>query len=123
MKPALAPEVEAQRTQGPPGGGCYGAFALTHPDTGRALYVIASDGRDWEAEGLPGTPWEHVSISARYGCPTWVEMCWVKGLFWEPGEWVVQFHPAEADYVNKHPNCLHLWAPFEPFPVPPRACV
>ena len=25
----------------------------------------------------------------------------------------VQVLPREADYVNIHPNCLHLWAPAE----------
>jgi len=51
-------------------------------------------------------------------------MCWVKSLFWGPDEWVVQFHPAEADYVNRHPNCLHLFRPVGvSFPVPPKECV
>lgn len=123
MRTALAPEVEAARVAGEPNAGPYGAFSLLHPVTGRRLNVIASDARDWAAEGLPGGPWEHVSVSARLGVPTWAEMCWVKSLFWEPHEWCVQFHPADADHINVHPNCLHLWRPSEPFPVPPRECV
>ena len=22
-----------------------------------------------------------------------------------------QFHPPRSEYVNNHPNCLHLWKP------------
>ena len=36
-------------------------------------------------------------------------MCQIKDMFWGPEDCVVQFHPPEADYVNNHPNCLHLW--------------
>lgn len=115
--------VERGRRGGEPGQP-FGAFEVVHPDTGRTLFVVASDGLDWAAAGLPGEPWEHVSVSARYGVPQWAEMCWVKSLFWGPGEWVVQFHPAAADYVNVHPNVLHLWRPkVTPFPVPPKECV
>ena len=33
----------------------------------------------------------------------------VKDIFWNKDEVVIQIHPAEADYVNNVPNCLHLW--------------
>jgi hypothetical protein len=61
VKTILAPEVEAGRIAGDPGGGPYGAFRLVNPETGRTLQVIVSDGRDWSESGLPGPPWEHVS--------------------------------------------------------------
>lgn len=57
-----------------------------------------------ESEG-----WEHVSVSVPDRCPTWDEMCRVKGLFWREDETVIQFHPPKAQYVNQHPHCLHLW--------------
>ena len=56
--------------------------------------------------------WDHVSVSYASGlkrCPTWDEMCFIKDLFFEKDECVVQFHPAEKDYVNNHEYCLHLW--------------
>lgn len=134
MKKTLAPEIERGRAPngGIPNDGPFGAFKLTHPDTGRALYVIASDGRYEAATRRPPDDpifrWEHVSVSVGgvtpNVCPTWAEMCWVKDQFWEPSEWVVQFHPAAADHVNVHPGVLHLWRPkVDALPVPPKETV
>lgn len=53
--------------------------------------------------------WEHVSASLTTRCPTWVEMCFIKNLFWEDTETVLQFHPRTVDYINVHPFTLHLW--------------
>lgn len=72
------------------------------------LRVIASDGTGAES---PDEAWEHVSVTLPNRCPTWEEMCFVKHLFWPRDQACVQFHPAEADYVNNHPFCLHLWRP------------
>ncbi len=78
-----------------------GAF-LFRTQPGRAeLFAVASDGMGWE----------HVSVSARVRCPTWEEMCWIKGIFWGQEDCVIQFHPPSSQYVNVHPNCLHLWRP------------
>lgn len=102
-------------------GDAYGSFLLpSHKTPGRrALGIIACDGLD--------TGWEHVSVSvivAKSQTPTWDEMCFVKDLFWEESEWVVQFHPAKADYVNHHPGVLHLWKPVAAsMPTPPKICV
>lgn len=53
--------------------------------------------------------WEHVSVSIVDRCPSWDDMCFVKSLFWEDDETVIQFHPEKKSYVNNHPFCLHLW--------------
>ena len=66
-----------------------------------ALFTIASDGEGWE----------HVSVSTPERCPTWNEMCFVKSLFWDNEDCVIQFHPPRSDYVNMHKFCLHLWRP------------
>jgi len=66
-----------------------------------------------------GSGWEHVSITIGQErpqknatrSPTWEEMCWVKDLFWNPEECVIQFHPPASEYVSCHPHCLHLWKP------------
>lgn len=71
---------------------------------GVKIRIIASTAEFPEAQG-----WEHVSVSLADRCPTWEEMCFVKSLFWEDEECVVQFHPPKSDYVNCHPHCLHLW--------------
>lgn len=79
------------------------------------FFIIASSGMGWE----------HVSVSLRNTkegterCPTWNEMCHIKDLFWDKEDCIVQYHPAEKDYVNNHPYCLHLWRPTDQIlPVP-----
>lgn len=81
-----------------------GAFVF-HLKIGRKdplrFFVIASSGMGWE----------HVSVSTRIRVPTWAEMCFLKGVFWDPEDCVIQFHPPASEYVNYHPGCLHLWRP------------
>lgn len=38
-------------------------------------------------------------------------MCFVKDLFWDGEDAVMQLHPPKSNYVNNHPHCLHLWRP------------
>lgn len=85
-----------------PGSGPFGAFLIA--DGSDSIRMIASG-----ADEL--IPWEHVSVSLQFRCPRWDEMCLVKGLFWEPEDTVIQFHPAASRYVNEHKFCLHLWRP------------
>lgn len=67
-----------------------------------------------------GLDWEHVSVSWPSRTPTWKEMCAVKRHFWLSNEVVVQYHPAEGEYINCHPYCLHLWRPTTGnLPMPP----
>lgn len=66
------------------------------------------------------TEWEHVSISMADRCPTWEEMCYIKDLFWEPEETVVQYHPPKSEYVNMAKYCLHLWHFKGEMPSPPK---
>lgn len=87
-----------------------GAFMIPGRTPKDQLFVIASDGAGWE----------HVSVSKRYSCPTWDEMCVIKALFWDdPEDYAIQFHPPRSEYVNNHPYCLHLWRPVDqPVPLP-----
>jgi len=57
------------------------------------------------------TGWEHVTVEADHGTPTWDEMCFVKSLFWKEEECAVEYHPPLSQYVKVSPNCLHLWRP------------
>ena len=60
------------------------------------MKVIASDGMGWE----------HVSVSKQYECPTWDEMCKVKGLFWDhPEDWAGPVSPA-AEPIREQPPLL-----------------
>ena len=91
-----------------------GLFLIRLPGSGLVYNVIA--GR--------GVGWEHVSVSLSYRCPTWDEMAAIKRYFWDDSETVVQYHPAESDYVNVHPYCLHMWRPIDAvLPMPPKECV
>lgn len=65
--------------------------------------------------------WDHVSVSLSDRCPTWDEMTYVKQLFWDDEDCVVQYHPPKSRYVNNYANCLHLWKSQQvPFPGPPE---
>jgi hypothetical protein len=104
--------------------GANGAFYILCRETGAQLAVIASDGTVWEECGLPLPKWEHVSVSLASRTPTWVEMQFVKRIFWRDDECVVQFHPTSDRYVNVHPYCLHMWKPIGvEMPVPPVEAV
>lgn len=93
--------------------GCNGLF-MVKLARNQTLKVIASDGAGWE----------HVSVSRQDRCPVWDEMCAVKELFWDAEDYVVQYHPAAKDYINDHPNCLHLFRPVgQVLPVPPTFLV
>lgn len=76
-----------------------GSFLI--PFESYELYVIGSDGMEWE----------HVSVSLRNRTPNWREMCFIKDLFWDEEDCIVQYHPAKSQYVNNHEHTLHLWKP------------
>lgn len=125
MKKSLPEKLEAGRVRSgefasDPSWGAYGQFFVMGP-CGMALCIVASgaDADDKMSEG-----WEHVSVSTRSRPPNWQEMCFVKELFWDPTECVVQFHPPRSEYVNNHPYCLHLWRQTKAaFPLPPSILV
>ena len=79
--------------------GCNGAFTLRSPVDHKPLMVVASDGGGWD----------HVSVSRKDRCPTWQEMEYVRDLFFQPDETVVQFSPPRDERINVHENCLHMW--------------
>lgn len=99
-------------------GSDYGAFVVIGPQ-GEKLRIIASPGD----ESL-GISWEHVSVSTSHRCPTWGEMCFVKDLFWDEEEPVMQLHPPRSTWINNHDYCLHLWRPRDAeIPLPPSIAV
>jgi hypothetical protein len=58
--------------------------------------------------------WLHVSCSHKARVPLWGEISEVKRLFVGEQRWACQLHPPQAQYVNIHDRCLHLFAPFSP---------
>ena len=106
MRPCPNPKVEKYRERGNHGMGTNsswgnnGVFKIPAP-SGFILTCIVSDGGGWE----------HISVEAPGRCPTWDEMDWIKRLFWDDGEIVVQYHVSDRRKVNAHPYTLHLWRP------------
>jgi hypothetical protein len=114
----FSPEVEKYRfhngTYGSKAGDDFGAFCIPG-SCGRDLMVIASSGD----ESL-GVDWEHVSVSLKNRCPNWLEMCYIKSLFWDDEETVMQLHPPKSKWINNHAYCLHMWRPKKAeIPLPP----
>lgn len=102
MKTQLSEYVEKHRIRTGPFGsdesyGNNGQFLFKRKN--KKLFVQVSDGAGWD----------HVSVSLKHRCPTWDEMCWIKDLFFDDEETVVQFHPRKSDYINNNPYTLHLW--------------
>lgn len=132
MKPSFA-HLEKYRYQAKiplqsPRGARYGCFWI-RSGRGEVIRIVAHDGTRCEGnEEDEILGWEHVSVSVLglFGVriPTWEEMCFVKELFWDGDECVVQFHPPKAEYVNFHPHTLHLWKYIHAeFPRPPSILV
>lgn len=91
-----------------------GVFGISHVQGN--LFAIASDGEGWE----------HVSVTRcdPKKIPTWKQMCFVKDLFWDDDDCVIQYHPPKKQYINNHPGCLHLWRQINiQFPQPPSILV
>jgi len=96
----------------------YGAFRIP-VSTGREVMVIASSGDE-----TLGIEWEHVSVSLPNRCPNWPEMCFIKSLFWDDEETVMQLHPPKSQWINNHSFCLHMWRPLkQEIPLPPSDTV
>jgi hypothetical protein len=91
-----------------------GAFRVPLPLKNISTVVIASIGMGWD----------HVSVSLADRCPTWNEMEYIKRMFFNPLETVMQLHVPASDHINYHPYCLHLWRPLEAIiPRPPASLV
>lgn len=53
--------------------------------------------------------WLHLSISHAKRLPTWHDLREAKDIFIGKDRVALQILPREAEYVNRHPNVLHLW--------------
>lgn len=91
-------------------------YRVEHPVAGwgdehNGAFILKLEGSrlDFKVIASNGGYWEHVSVSTNERVPKWAEMCQIKELFFEDEETVIQFHPPKSQYINRHPNCLHLW--------------
>lgn len=84
-----------------------GCFLIPKQNTRKPkFFVVATTAEEKLAVG-----WEHVSVTVidEKRCPTWEEMCYIKSLFWDDEDCVVQYHPRKSQHVSMHPFALHLW--------------
>ncbi len=103
-------------TFGTAGDSTCGAFTVPYPKTGVRIFVIASSGHGWD----------HVSVSLPNRCPNWLEMDYVKRMFFRDDETAMQLHVPPGDHIDMHPYCLHIWAPHPEtgaIPMPPSFMV
>ncbi len=83
------------------------------------LILVASWIMRWDHASVHTTL--HGSIQPQNRTPTWDEMNFIKDLLWHPDECAVQYHPPKADYVDDHPNTLHIWkSQNKAMPRPPK---
>jgi hypothetical protein len=82
--------------------GFNGAFMFKWVGEPKEIFCIASDGMGWK----------HVSVSfweTNTSTPSWEVMCFIKDIFWDEHDAVIQIHPSKSDYINIHGGCLHLF--------------
>ena len=56
-----------------------------------------------------GLEWLHVSFSRARKMPTYTDLQLVKRNFIGADKKAIMIFPEQENYVNLHPNCLHLW--------------
>lgn len=90
------------------------------------LFIIESIEPNWKLACIASDQekWEHVSVhsfnNSKKRIPNWKEMCFVKMIFWEDEDLVIQYHPKKSEYINTHEYVLHLWRPIDLIiPTPP----
>lgn len=64
-----------------------------------ATAAIMQDGREWL----------HVSLSRKSRIPSYDDLQLVKREFIGNDKKAIMVFPEQENYVNIHPNCLHLW--------------
>lgn len=104
-----------------------GKLGSTKEIGNNGCFHLEVEGRLYKIIASQDLGWEHVSASPivalgrKQAPPIWSVMCEIKNRFWSKADVVLQYHPAEKDYVNCHPFTLHLWRPMEEkIPTPPN---
>ena len=94
-------------------------YPMTKEGSKNGFFHIKAKGNRYTVLISHGGGLDHVSVSLdKNRIPTWEEMCWIKDLFFDEDETVIQFHPKKEDYVNFSKKTLHLWRYQGEFPLP-----
>ncbi len=100
-----------------------GDYGSDRSDGNNGLFALKNDKRKLACLISDGMGWEHVSVSSNR-IPVWMDMVFVRNMFWEEEDVVIQIHPPLSEYVNCHPSCLHLWRNIDhPIALPPSFLV
>ncbi len=67
---------------------------------------------------LDGKRWIHFSVARKDHLPHWEELVDIKEMFLGRETKAIQVIPPRSQYVNIHPNCLHLWYCVDGDPLP-----
>jgi hypothetical protein len=86
------------------------AFAYRYRD---GLAVIVTQGLERD-----GKTWVHLSVSHRVRLPTWEELKAVREVFLGTDSVALQVLPPRSEWVNVHPNVMHLFKCLDGRPVP-----
>ncbi|WP_084518781.1 MULTISPECIES: DUF7694 domain-containing protein [Bradyrhizobium] len=118
MRAQIIEKLEAGRVRS-------GKFASVPGSGPGGLFLVQGPcGSELKISGFVRPGWEQVAVSTPRRCPNWQEMCFVKDLFWDEEECVMQLHPPHSQYVNNSRYCLHLWRPTDRhIPRPPPSFV
>lgn len=65
-----------------------------------------------------GKRWYHLSVSRPKKEPSYYDLCEVKNLFLGEDSLALLLFVPEAEHVNIHPHCLHLWSCVDGRPTP-----
>lgn len=107
MRKIIRPEINKYRVRNGPYKsdntlGYTGAFCIPKKEYPNTVFTVIA------CENFDGG-WDHVSVSLETRCPIWDEMCYIKDLFWDEEELIIQFHPPKSKHRSYHPYCLHMW--------------
>ena len=118
MKNKFPDYIEKNRYQLP-------GYPITNEGDKQGYFRFKKNGNIYHCIVSSGLDWDHVSVILdKKRCPTWDEMCWIKDLFFDVNEMVIQIHPKKNQYINLSKNCLHLWRyQKEEFPFPDKIMV
>jgi hypothetical protein len=83
---------------------CYTSPYVHYRHAHSDLLVIVSGRREKD-----GRRWVHVSMSYPAKLPGWNVVRMVKDRFIGRDKRAIQVLPPQSEYVNHHPNTLHLW--------------
>lgn len=106
LRPFLSPVLPKgwERFPGNESGNAGSWRAAGAAGAGRGLAVILSG-----AVELDGRRWIHVSVSRRDRVPSYEDLALIKRVFIGRDKRALQLFVPEAEHVNVHRFCLHLW--------------